>query len=82
LLTGFIAKALQETRMYRGTFDMSIPKAPFQQLVREIVSELGGRGMRIQSSALLALQESAEALLVTEFECKPFLSVLLILILI
>ncbi|KAH8786880.1 histone H3.2-like protein [Hyaloscypha finlandica] len=61
-------KALQETRRYRGTFDMSIPKAPFQQLVREIMSELGGRGMRIQSSALLALQESAEALLVAEFD--------------
>jgi len=50
---------------------MSIPKAPFQQLVREIMSELGGRGMRIQSSAL---QESAEALLVAEFDCKPFIS--------
>jgi len=38
------------------------------------MSELGGRGMRIQSSALLALQESAEALLVAEFDCKPFIS--------
>jgi hypothetical protein len=77
LLTGFIAKALQGTRSYQRAFGLSIPKAPFQRLVEEIWSELGGRDMRIQSSALLALQQSAEAFLVAEFECKSFLLIIL-----
>jgi hypothetical protein len=38
--------------------------------------------MRIQGSALEALQESTEALLVTEFECKSFFLIILIFILI
>jgi hypothetical protein len=42
----------------------------------------GGYDMRIQASALAALQESAEALLVTEFECKLFPLIVLIFVLI
>jgi histone H3 len=34
------------------------------------MAENGGEEMRIQRVALLALQEAAEALLVTELECK------------
>ena len=61
---------------------MLIPKAPFHRLVKEIMTQEGGREMRIQSTALNALQESAEALLVTEFECKSFLLIILSFILI
>jgi histone H3 len=51
-----------------------IPKLPFQRLVREIIQEIKpGGGMRIQASGLQALQEAAEATLVTEFTSKLFL---------
>ena len=62
-----------------------IPKAPFARLVKEVLvqeSGPGGESLRIQASALEALQESAEALLVTEFECKSFFLIILISILI
>jgi hypothetical protein len=42
----------------------------------------GGQNKRIQASALCTLQESAEALLVTEFEYKSFFLIILIFILI
>jgi len=73
LLTGLTAKALKEIKRYQKTTELLIPRAPFQRLVKEIMSQQrGGHDMRIQASALGALQESAEALLVTEFECKSF----------
>jgi histone H3 len=44
-----------------------IRKLPFQRLVREIAQDLKN-GLRFQSAAMLALQESAEAYLVGLFE--------------
>jgi hypothetical protein len=46
------------------------------------MADVGRPDFRIQSTALLALQESAEALLVTELECKSFVSIILSFILI
>ena len=44
--------------------------------------DVGAHGFRIQAMALEALQESAEALLVAEFESKLFVLIILIFILI
>jgi hypothetical protein len=41
-----------------------------------------GYGFCIQPQALEALQEATEALIVTEFECKSFLSIILSFVLI
>jgi histone H3 len=82
LLTRFIAKALLEIRKYQKSSDLLIPKAPFTRLVKEIMHDIGGPEMRIQAVALSALQESAEALLVAELECKCFISVILNFVLI
>ena len=46
---------------------MLIRKLPFQRLVREIATEYK-QEVRFQSQAVLALQESAEAYLVSLFE--------------
>jgi histone H3 len=63
-----IAVALREIKRYQKSVENLIPKLPFQRLVREIVQDIRpGDGMRIQASALQALQEAVEATLVTEF---------------
>jgi histone H3 len=46
-----------------------IRKAPFQRLVREIVqNDFSRSDLRFQSTAMLALQEAAEAYLINFFE--------------
>jgi len=67
--------ALREIRRYQKSTDLLIRKAPFQRLVREIMeklnaeSEVEGKPMRVQSTAILALQEApAEAYLIGLFE--------------
>ena len=55
--------AIQEIRKYQQSTKMLIPKASFQRLVREIASDIAPN-IRFQSTALLALQEAAEAYLV------------------
>ena len=59
--------ALREIRRYQRSTDLLLRKLPFQRLVRELA-----RGfkpdLRFQSSALVALQESAESYLVGLFE--------------
>jgi histone H3 len=82
LLIGFIAKALQEIRRYQKSTELLIPKAPFVRVVKEVMSENGGRDFRIKATAIAALQEASEALLVTEFECMSFLLLILIFVLI
>jgi histone H3 len=62
--------ALREIKKYQKSIDLLIPKAPFSRVVREILVDLGYPTIRIQRSALLALQEAAEAILVGEFESK------------
>ena len=59
--------ALREIRKYQKSTDMLIRKAPFARLVREIAGQMKS-DLRFQSTALLCLQEAAEAHLVGTFE--------------
>ena len=59
--------ALREIRRYQKSTELLIRKAPFQRLVREIAQDIKS-DLRFQSSAVLALQEAAEAYLVGLFE--------------
>jgi len=59
--------ALREIRKYQKSTELLIRKLPFQRLVREIAHEYKAE-LRFQSSAVLALQEAAEAYLVGLFE--------------
>jgi len=59
--------ALREIRRYQKTTDLLIRKLPFQRIVKDIAHE-SKQDIRFQSSALLALQEAAEAYLVGLFE--------------
>ena len=59
--------ALREIRRYQKSTDLLIRKLPFQRLVREIAQNFQVE-LRFQSTAILALQEAAEAYLVSLFE--------------
>lgn len=59
--------ALKEIRKYQKSTELFICKMPFQRLVREIAQDYKS-DLRFQSTAILALQESAEAYLVHLFE--------------
>lgn len=59
--------ALREIRKYQKSTNLLIRKVPFQRLVREIAQDFKC-GLRLQSAAVLALQEAAEAYLVGLFE--------------
>ncbi len=59
--------ALRQIRKYQKSTDLLIRKISFQRLVREIVQNMH-KELRFQSTALLALQEGAEAFLVEMFE--------------
>merc|ERR1712018_790170 len=59
--------ALREIRKYQKSTELLVRKLPFQRLVREIAQEYKS-DLRFQSSAVLALQEAAEAYLVGLFE--------------
>lgn len=58
---------MREIRKYQKSTDLLIRKAPFQRLVREIAIDYKSH-LRFQSTALLCLQEAAEAHLVGLFE--------------
>lgn len=68
--------ALREIRMYQKSTNLLLRKLPFARLVREIANEFlgseefssSGTGLRWASSAMMALQEAAEAYLVHLFE--------------
>ena len=60
--------ALRQIRRYQKSTELLIRKLPFQRLVREIVWHDMREQYRFQSTALLALQEAAEAHLVYMFE--------------
>lgn len=60
--------ALREIRKYQKSTELLIRKLPFQRLVREILQDVGSDVNRMQASAVLALQEAAEAYLVGLFE--------------
>ena len=59
--------ALREIRKYQKNTHLLMRKAPFQRLVRKIA--IGFKSdLRMQSTALLALQEASEAYLIKLFE--------------
>jgi histone H3 len=59
--------ALREIRRYQRSTELLIRKLPFQRLVREIAQDFKS-DLRFQSSAISALQEAAEARLISLFE--------------
>ena len=59
--------ALREIRKYQKSTELLIRKLPFQRLVREIAQNFQTQ-LRFQSTAILALQEAAEAYLVGLFQ--------------
>nr|CDS28818.1 Histone H3c [Hymenolepis microstoma] len=59
--------ALREIRRYQKSTELLIRKLPFQRLVREIAQNYKN-DLRFQSSAVGALQEAAEAYLISLFE--------------
>ena len=59
--------ALREIRRYQKGTELLIRKLPFQRLVREIVWSFNEE-LRCQSTAVLCLQEAAEAYLIGLFE--------------
>ena len=56
-------QALREIQKYQKRADLLIRRLPFQRLVREIVQKRR-EGLKLQSLAVLALQEASEAFLV------------------
>eukprot|EP00741_Cyanophora_paradoxa_P017168 tig00020960_g16580.t1 len=61
--------ALREIRKYQKSSELLIRKLPFQRLVRDIAGgDFISEPLRFQSSAMLALQEAAEAFLIGLFE--------------
>lgn len=64
-------RSLQEIRRYQRSTELLIRKLPFARLVRAIANEhfaRPGEEFRWQATAIEALQEAAEAHLVTLFE--------------
>ena len=61
-------KALKEIRKYQGSTSLLLRRLPFARLVREIQYSMTRQPYRWQGSAILALQEAAEAHLVGLFE--------------
>lgn len=59
--------ALREIRRYQKSTELLMRKLPFQRLVREIAQDYKA-DLRFQSTAIMALQEAAEAYLVGLFE--------------
>ena len=59
--------ALREIRRYQKSTELLIRRAPFQRIVREIAQDFKS-DLRYQASAVMALQEAAEAFLVGLFE--------------
>lgn len=66
--------ALREIRKFQRSTDTLIPKTPFMRLVKEICQEMNVE-LRWQSTAVLAMQEAAEAHLVCVLEDANLCSV-------
>jgi histone H3/H4 len=72
--------ALREIRKYQKSTELLLRFAPFQRLVREIITEMfnmqaAPNGPRLQYNAAIALQEAAEAFLVHLFEDSLILAI-------
>lgn len=63
-------KALKEIRHFQKTTNLLIRKLPFSRVVREIAMEVVGPSQTLmwKATAIMALQEAAEAYLVLLFE--------------
>lgn len=61
-------KALKEIRFYQRNTDLLIRKLPFARLVKEVQTYFFTKQYRWQATALIALQEAAEAHLIGLFE--------------
>ncbi len=59
--------ALHEIQHFQKSTELLIRKAPFGRLVREVVQDFK-RDLRVQATAIKALQEAAEAYLVSIFK--------------
>jgi histone H3 len=59
--------ALREIQNFQKNTDLLIRKAPFQHLVCEIALKFGKSDLRMQSTAVLALQEAVEYFMVDVF---------------
>jgi histone H3/H4 len=62
------ARALKEIRLYQRDGELLIRRLPFQRVVRDVLQDLGKLDFRMQRTAVLAMQEAAEALLVQRFQ--------------
>ena len=60
-------QALREIRRYQKSTDLLIKKMPFQRLVRDVAQEFKS-DLRFQTSAVLAIQDAAEAYLTGLFQ--------------
>lgn len=60
--------ALREIRKYQKSTGLQFRKLPFQRLVREITQDYK-KDARFTQTAIIALQEASEAMLVNLFEC-------------
>jgi len=67
--------ALREIRRYQKEIDLLAPKLPFSRAVRAIVGKYCEGGLRIQGSALRALQESFEDHIIRLFENANLLAI-------
>ena len=59
--------ALREIQKFQKNTDLLIRKAPFQNFVRKIALKFGKSDLRMQSTAVLALQEAVEYFMVDVF---------------
>lgn len=59
--------ALREIRKFQKSTELLIRKLPFQRLVREIAQDMK-EDLRFQSTAVICLQEAAEAYMVGLFQ--------------
>lgn len=70
--------SLREIKKYQKSTELLVRKLPFQRLVREIMQDiptsgtLDGSSIRIQGSALLALQEASEAFMIERLNAAYF----------
>ena len=61
--------AIREIRKYQKSTELLIRHLPFQRLVQEVAQDMRTKHQyRFQSSAILALQEAAEAYLIGMFQ--------------
>lgn len=61
-------KALREIRFWQRNTDLCIRRLPFARLVKEVQGMFSRKEYRWQANAMIALQEAAEAHLVSLFE--------------